>query len=76
MKVIESVCLYFQEGSSDKVYNAQIEKDGTEFSVSFSYGRRGGNMTEGYKVQGVSEESARKEFEKLVASKIKKGYTA
>lgn len=74
MKVVESVSLYFQEGSSDKVYNTQIETDGADFSVFFSYGRRGGNMTEGYKVEGVSEAMARKEFEKLVASKVKKGY--
>lgn len=74
MKVIESVSLYFQEGSSDKVYSTQIETDGADFNVFFSYGRRGGNMTEGYKVEGVSEAVARKEFEKLVSSKIKKGY--
>lgn len=73
-KIIEQTDLYFQEGSSDKVYHARLEQSGTGYSVHFSYGRRGGNMTEGYKVQDAPEEVARKEFDKLVASKVKKGY--
>lgn len=73
-KIIDKAELYFQEGSSDKVYNAQLEQDDTGYSVHFSYGRRGANMTEGYKVQGTTESNARKEFDKLVASKVKKGY--
>jgi bifunctional non-homologous end joining protein LigD len=73
-KTIESADLYFQEGSSDKVYHARLEDEGSGYSVFFSYGRRGGNMTEGYKVRLAPEEVARKEYDKLVASKIKKGY--
>lgn len=73
-KIVESAHLYFQEGSSDKVYDARLETDGFSYSVHFSYGRRGGTMNEGYKVQEVPEDVARKEFNKLVASKIKKGY--
>lgn len=73
-KIVDSADLYFQEGNSDKVYHARLETDGALFSVHFSYGRRGGNMTEGYKVQDVPEEIARKEYDKLIASKVKKGY--
>lgn len=73
-KIVESIHLYFREGSSDKVYDVRLEQDGDDFSVHFSYGRRGSNKTEGYKVQGVSEEAARKEYDKLVQSKTKKGY--
>lgn len=73
-KIVQSIHLYFQEGSSDKVYDVRLETDGTGYSVHFSYGRRGGNMTEGYKVEGVSEAAARKEYDKLVQSKVKKGY--
>lgn len=73
-KIVDSAHLYFQEGNSDKVYDARLETDGFLFSVHFSYGRRGGSMTEGYKVRDVPEEIARKEYEKLVASKVKKGY--
>ena len=39
-KTIESADLYFQEGSSDKVYQARLETNGTGYSVHFSYGRR------------------------------------
>lgn len=73
-KIIEQADLYFQEGSSDKVYYAQLFQDSTGYGVYFKYGRRGGNMTEGYKVEGVSELAARKEYDKLVNSKLKKGY--
>lgn len=71
---VETADLYFNEGSSDKVYSVRLEVDGSGHSVHFSYGRRGGHMTEGYKVQGAPEEVARKEFDKLVESKVKKGY--
>ena len=73
-KTVETADLYFQEGNSDKVYHARLETSGGTYSVHFSYGRRGGNMTEGYKVQDVSEAEARKEYDKLVNSKLKKGY--
>ena len=73
-KIVDSAHLYFQEGSSDKVYDARLETDGVGYSVYFSYGRRGGNMNEGYKVQDAPEEVARKEYDKLIASKVKKGY--
>lgn len=73
-KIVDSAHLYFQEGNSDKVYDVNLETDGFSWSVSFSYGRRGGNMTEGYKVKEVPEDVARKEFVKLVNSKTKKGY--
>jgi len=74
MNTIDSVQLFFQEGNSDKVYNVRLEMDETGYNVFFSYGRRDGNMTEGYKVQGSSEAVARKEFDKLVLSKTRKGY--
>lgn len=72
--IIETADLYFQEGNSDKVYSVRLEMEGGGYSVHFSYGRRGGHMTEGYKVEGAPEEVARKEFDKLVQSKVKKGY--
>lgn len=73
-KIVESSDLYFQGDGSDKVYHARLETDGVFYSVHFSYGRRCGHMTEGYKVREVPEEVARKEYQKLVASKVKKGY--
>ena len=37
----DSITLYFQEGSSDKVYQCSIEPSGELFVVNFTYGRRG-----------------------------------
>lgn len=73
-KIADSTHLYFNEGMSDKVYDVRLETDGASWSVHFSYGRRGGHMNEGYKVKDAPEAVARKEYEKLIASKVKKGY--
>lgn len=67
--------LYFKEGSSDKVYHATVEPSGGGHVVNFSYGRRGGHMTTGSKTSGpVSLAEAMKVWEKLVNSKLAKGY--
>ncbi len=73
---IESVSLHFREGSSDKVYQAAIESQNDGYLVSFAYGRRGSTLTTGTKTpQPVPLEQARKVFDKLVQSKLRKGYT-
>jgi bifunctional non-homologous end joining protein LigD len=71
-----STNLFFQEGNSDKVYHAAVHKVPNGYNVFFSYGRRGGNMTEGYKseVPYPRIEDAIKVYEKLIDSKVKKGY--
>lgn len=51
----------------------EVESD--LFIVNFRYGRRGANLQEGTKtVFPVSYEEAKREYEKLVVSKTKKGY--
>lgn len=73
--IVKQANLYFCEGSSDKVYHAQILDTGVGYVVNFSYGRRGARLTEGTKTnEPVSLEQATKVFEKLVESKTKKGY--
>lgn len=73
--VIDSVSLYFQEGSSDKVYHASIEKTNTGYVVNFSYGRRGSALKSGSKTSSpCSISEARKVFDRLVAEKTGKGY--
>jgi len=73
--MIEEANLYFRDGVSDKVYRAFIVEENNGYMVGFSYGRRGGHMTEGFKTSNVvSLEEARSIFNKLVASKVKKGY--
>ncbi len=65
----------FREGPSDKEYHAAIEPHDGGFIVNFAYGRRGSTLTAGTKTQyPVSLIEATKIHEKLVASKLAKGY--
>lgn len=76
VNIVKEANLHFYEGSSDKVYHASIQESGSGYVVFFSYGRRGGHMTEGYKTNSsVSMVEAEKIFDKLVSSKVKKGYS-
>ena len=72
---VESVCLYYRDGGSDKIYNASIAADGTGFLVQFSYGRRGTALQAGTKTAApVSLDKAKSIYEKLIAEKTSKGY--
>lgn len=75
--VQRSADLYFQEGSSDKVYHAQVKSWGEEnlYNVHFQYGRRGSSLVSGIKNSTpLPLDSAIFEFNKLVKSKTAKGY--
>ena len=73
---IENITLYFREGSSDKVYQCQIESAGDRFVVNFAYGRRGSTLNTGTKTNvPVEYDDAKRIFDKLVKEKISKGYT-
>ena len=76
MRLIQQRKLYFQEGTSDKVYEVDLCEAGEgEFVVNFRYGRRGSNLKDGTKtVFPVGLEEAQQVFNKLVESKIRKGY--
>ncbi|MBA3540792.1 MAG: WGR domain-containing protein [Deltaproteobacteria bacterium] len=74
MGEIRSIQLFFQEGSSDKVYNAQIIEDGGAFTVKVQWGRRGASLSEGAKAVKVARAVADKTFDKLVREKRTKGY--
>lgn len=68
--------LYYREGNSDKVYQADIESAGDGFHVTFAYGRRGATLQTGTKTtKPVSREEAGAIAAKLIASKLAKGYT-
>ncbi len=73
---IQHTQLYFQEGTSDKVYEVDLCEAGEgEFLVNFRYGRRGQSLKEGTKTPfPESEASARAKFERLVEEKKRKGY--
>ncbi len=68
--------LYYREGNSDKVYQADIEPAGDCFHVTFAYGRRGATLQTGVKTsKPVTLEQAQQIAGKLIASKLSKGYT-
>jgi bifunctional non-homologous end joining protein LigD len=70
------VTLYYREGSSDKVYQCQIEAAGERFAVNFAYGRRGSTLNTGTKTNvPVEYADAKRIFDKLVKEKQGKGYT-
>lgn len=72
---MQSITLFFKEGSSDKVYHATIEVKDSGYVVNFAYGRRGAALTNGSKTQQpVDLPSAEKIFNKIVKEKIAKGY--
>ncbi len=72
---IQSTSLHYREGNSDKVYQAAIEPIGDGYIVTFAYGRRGNTLKTGIKNDTpVPLETATKLFDKLIASKVAKGY--
>ncbi len=74
-EVIESVELRYQEGTSDKVYMASIERSGGGYVVNFAYGRRGSALNAGTKTESpMPLAGAEAVYRKLVQSKTSKGY--
>jgi bifunctional non-homologous end joining protein LigD len=72
----ESTTLYYREGSSDKIYQAAIEEAEGGFVVNFAFGRRGSTLSTGTKTPApVPFDKAKSVFDKLVQSKLAKGYT-
>lgn len=75
MSTRRSVSLFFQEGSSDKVYEGAIveEPDGT-FTVQVAWGRRGTPLQRGTKAVKVTLARAEAALDKVVREKKGKGY--
>jgi len=74
MSVIKSIELFYQEGTSDKVYNASIIKDGDAYTVKVAWGRRGSGLNQGAKAVKVPLATAEKKYASLVREKTNKGY--
>ena len=75
MKLVRSVRLFFQEGTSDKVYHAHLyDEGGGKFTVEVEWGRRGSTLNKGKKAIGVARAAAVRAMDRLVREKANKGY--
>ena len=72
---MDRISLWYCEGASDKVYQAEIVPVSDGFQVNFAYGRRGSTMNTGTKTsKAVPYVQAKKVFDTLVNAKLAKGY--
>ena len=72
---MDRISLWYCEGASDKIYQAEIVPVSDGFQVIFAYGRRAGTMNTGTKTSTpVPYAQAKKLFDTLVNAKIAKGY--
>jgi predicted DNA-binding WGR domain protein len=77
LKLTKQVKLFFQEGTSDKVYEIDLCEVGEGYVVNFRYGRRGAALKDGTKtIFPVELPEAEKVFAALEQEKRKKGYVA
>lgn len=71
MALIEKVCLYYREGTSDKVYEIHLTQEEDGYSVTGYNGRRGTKLVAQPKTpRPVPYRSARYIFDNLEASKV------
>src|SRR5437016_10973110 len=70
----ERADLYFQQGSSDKVYHLQLENVQDQWSVQAQWGRRGSALQRDVKVTGTTYEEARRVYDRILREKTGKGY--
>jgi bifunctional non-homologous end joining protein LigD len=66
--------LYFRQGSSDKVYHLQLEKENDQWSVHAQWGRRGSSLQSDVKATGVPYEEAKRVYDRILREKMGKGY--
>jgi len=72
----ESITLYYRDGGSDKIYQAELKEQDGGCVVNFAFGRRGTTLQTGTKTASpLAYEKAKKIFDKLVSEKTAKGYT-
>ena len=66
--------LYFQQGSSDKVYHLQLEGAQDQWAVQAQWGRRGSALQSDVKVSGTSYEEAKRVYDRILREETGKGY--
>ena len=76
MKLVKQALLHYQQGSSDRVYEIDLCEVGAgRYVVNFRFGRRGAALREGSETASpVTLAEAERVYDKLVRSKIDKGY--
>jgi bifunctional non-homologous end joining protein LigD len=74
VKETETIELYFQQGSSDKVYHLQLESVEGQWSVNAQWGRRGSALQSDTKVSSVAYEEAKRVYDRIIREKTGKGY--
>src|SRR5258708_15768214 len=74
VKETETIELYFQQGSSDKVYHLQLESIEEQWSVNAQWGRRGSALQSDAKVSSVAYEEAKRVYDRSILDKTGKGY--
>src|SRR5271155_6026783 len=74
VKERETIELYFQQGSSDKVYHLQLESVEEQWSVNAKWGRRGSALQSDTKVSSVAFEEAKRVYDRIIREKTGKGY--
>jgi bifunctional non-homologous end joining protein LigD len=74
MNKIKTVTLFFQEGSSDKLYQATLWEESGLYTVEVEWGKRNSPLNRGNKAIKVSLAVAEKTIEKLLREKTNKGY--
>ena len=70
----ERADLYFQQGSSDKVYHLQLENVQDQWSVQAQWGRRGSALQSDVKASGTTYEEAKRVYDRILREKTGKGY--
>jgi len=74
VKETETIELYFQQGSSDKVYHLQLESVEEQWSVNAQWGRRGSALQSDAKVSSVAYVEAKRVYDRIIREKTGKGY--
>jgi bifunctional non-homologous end joining protein LigD len=74
VKHAETIELYFQQGSSDKVYHLQLESVEGQWSVKAQWGRRGAALQSDTKVSSAAYEEGKRVYDRIIREKTGKGY--
>jgi bifunctional non-homologous end joining protein LigD len=70
----ERIELYYQQGSSDKVYHLELDNAGDKWSVNAQWGRRGSALQRDVKAGNVTYDEAKRVYDRILRERTGKGY--